>query len=282
MDFRPIRIDAAAIAQYCGLFQACFPGTRVFTPEYVSWLYAANPDGPAVGFDAWEGDTLAAHYVCVPALVEIDGVPVRVLLSLNTATHPDFQGKGLFTRLAQMTYDAAAAEGFGGVYGVANANSTPGFLRKLGFTLVRPLEARIGIGGLWTREREIEPSFRRTWSDASLAWRCANPNNRVRAQAAADGLRMFARSVHAALPAYAELRTGGLPVPHGMEAGAVSPVRLYLGLQPDERARYWNYVSIPQRLRPSPLNLIFRSLGPRTLALDPKRIEFSFLDFDAY
>lgn len=282
MDFRPLRTDAAAIAQYCGLFQACFPGASVFTPAYVTWLYAANPDGQAVGFDAWEGETLAAHYVCVPALVEIDGAPVRVLLSLNTATHPDFQGKGLFTRLAQMTYDAAAGAGFGGVYGVANANSTPGFLRKLGFTLVRPLEARIGLGGLWTREREVQPSFRRTWNEASLAWRCANPNNSVRAQVADDGLHLFANSVNAALPAYAELRAGGLAVPHGREARAVSPLRLYLGLQPDARASYWNYIAIPQRLRPSPLNLIFRPLGERALALDPQRIEFSFLDFDAY
>lgn len=282
MDFRPIRTDAAAIAQYCGLFQACFPGSGVFTPAYVTWLYSANPDGHAVGFDAWEGDTLAAHYVCVPALVEIDGAPVRVLLSLNTATHPEFQGKGLFTRLAQMTYEAAAGAGFGGVYGVANANSTPGFLRKLGFTLVRPLEARIGVGGLWTRERDVAPAFRRTWTEASLAWRCANPNNGIKAQVAEDGLRLYAKSVSTILPAYAELRTAGLAVPHGMEAGAVSPLRLYLGLQPDVRANYWNYASIPRRLRPSPLNLIFRALGERTLALDPQRIEFSFLDFDAY
>jgi hypothetical protein len=36
------------------------------------------------------------------------------------------------------------------------------------------------------------------------------------------------------------------------------------------------------RLRPSPLNLIYRSFAPRVSALDPSRIAFSFLDFDAY
>lgn len=282
MDFRPITVDAAAIAQYCGLFQACFPGTSVFTPEYITWLYAANPEGHAVGFDAWEGERLAAHYVCVPALVAIEGQPVRVLLSLNTATHPDFQGKGLFTKLATMTYDAAALAGFGAVYGVANANSTPGFVRKLGFTLVRPLEARIGLGPLFRHDREVGLSFRREWTADSLEWRCANPNNRVRALAVETGLRLYARSVNRLLPAYAELRAGGLPVPHGAHAGFESPLRAYIGLQPDARANYWNYISIPQRLRPSPLNLIFRPLGERQLALDPRRIEFTFLDFDAF
>jgi hypothetical protein len=36
------------------------------------------------------------------------------------------------------------------------------------------------------------------------------------------------------------------------------------------------------RLRPSPLNLIYRSFSPDVTALDASRIAFSFLDFDAY
>jgi hypothetical protein len=42
------------------------------------------------------------------------------------------------------------------------------------------------------------------------------------------------------------------------------------------------YASIPQRLRPSPLNLIYRSLSGRAPQLDPSNIRFTFLDFDAY
>jgi hypothetical protein len=59
-------------------------------------------------------------------------------------------------------------------------------------------------------------------------------------------------------------------------------LRLLIGLAPDANASWWNYASIPQRLRPSPLNLIYRSFVPRVSALDPSRIQFSFLDFDAY
>src|SRR5690349_12069268 len=133
LSFAPIRTDAAALAQYGALFQACFPMTDKFTPRYLQWLYVDNPDGKAVGYDAWDGERLAAHYVCIPARAWVEGAQVPVLLSLNTATHPDYQGKGLFTKLASMTFEAGAAQGFDGVYGVANANSTPGFVRKLGF-----------------------------------------------------------------------------------------------------------------------------------------------------
>jgi hypothetical protein len=62
----------------------------------------------------------------------------------------------------------------------------------------------------------------------------------------------------------------------------LSPLRLFIGLAPDASSSYWNYASIPMSLRPSPLNLIYRSFAPRVAGLDPARIAFSFLDFDAY
>jgi len=284
LTFAPLRYDAAALTQYGALFAACFPDASKFTPDYLRWLYADNPDGVAAGFDAWDGERLAAHYVCVPGMARIGGQDVRVLMSLNTATHPDYQGKGLFTKLAALTYDSAREQGYDAVYGVANANSTPGFLRKLGFQLVRPLEARFGWGGVGTPPpgQGAAPSFERRRSPAALAWRCANPGNPVRlrrhgalwqADAAALGLAR----------AYAELALpAGEPWQASDAGGGWAPARLYLGLVPDAERRFTGYPAIPQRLRPSPLNLIYRSLSGRVPQLDAAAIRFSFLDFDAY
>lgn len=285
LRFAPIRLDDATLARYGWLFKACFPMTDKFTPAYLAWLYVANPDGPAVGYDAWDGDTLAAHYVCIPARAWVEGAEVPVLLSLNTATHPDYQGKGLFTRLASMSFEAGAAQGFDGVYGVANANSTPGFVRKLGFQLVRPLEARIGLGSLrhGPKPASSSLSFERSWSADALRWRCANPHNPVFMRKRGGKLRFHAAASGYTLPAYAELDAGGALAQPQMQSGPLlSPVRLFIGLAPDASSSYWNYVSIPMSLRPSPLNLIYRSFAPRVAALDPARIAFSFLDFDAY
>lgn len=289
MRFAPVQHDPATIARYGDLFAACFPGVNKFTPAYLDWLYLANPDGQAVGYDAWDGERLAAHYVCIPARAWVEGREVTVLLSLNTATHPDYQGKGLFTKLAAMTFEAGAAAGHDGVYGVANANSTPGFVRKLGFQLVRPLEARIGLGRLrhGARPAPQSLSFERSWSEAALAWRCANPHNPV---ARRDGAarRAFHAPALTGIPAYAELGpaprqgTDGGATGGGLSPLRLSPLRLFIGLAPDSTANYWNYASIPLKLRPSPLNLIYRSFTDRVAALDPARIQFSFLDFDAY
>lgn len=284
MRFAPVRNDPATLAQYGALFAACFPGTGKFTSAYLDWLYVANPDGAAVGYDAWDGERLAAHYVCVPARAWVEGAEVLVLLSLNTATHPDYQGKGLFTKLAAMTYEAGAQAGFDGVYGVANANSTPGFVRKLGFQLVRPLEARVGLGRLQHAAKPTAAalSFERSWTPASLAWRCANPHNRVHTVSTHGGKRLqfHAAAMGKHLPAYAELDAQAAPAPEG--GAAPSLLRLFIGLAPDATSRYWNYASIPMRLRPSPLNLIWRPFTPRVPLLDASRIQFTFLDFDAY
>lgn len=288
LRFAPVQNDPATLARYGALFAACFPGTDKFTPAYLDWLYVANPDGAAVGYDAWDGERLAAHYVCVPARAWVEGLEVRVLLSLNTATHPDYQGKGLFTKLAAMTYEAGAQAGFDGVYGVANANSTPGFVRKLAFQLVRPLEARVGLGRLRHAPKPAAQSlsFERSWSLDALAWRCANPHNRVRQRTSGARLQFHAAAV-SHVPAYAELDAASVSSLPALPASRTSssfvpPVRLFIGLAPDASARYWNYASIPMRLRPSPLNLIWRGFTPRAPQLDPTRIQFTFLDFDAY
>jgi GNAT superfamily N-acetyltransferase len=284
LAFTPVRYDEDALRAYAALFAACFPGASKFTPTYLRWLYADNPDGHAQGYDAWDGARLAAHYVCVPAQAHVGGETVRVLLSLNTATHPDYQGRGLFTKLASMTYERAGGQGYDAVYGVANANSTPGFLRKLGFQLVRPLEARLGWGGVGTRAHGLgtAASFERVRTPAALAWRCANPDNPVRMRRAGALWRFDAAALgvaraygELALPAGADWRAP--PAPSGW-----APARLYLGLVPDAERRFTGYPAIPARLRPSPLNLIYRSLSGRVAQLDPTAIRFTFLDFDAY
>jgi hypothetical protein len=284
MDFRASTSDPAALQHYAALFHACFPTATHLHTRYLRWLYGENPAGAVVGMDAWDGGRLAAHYVCVPADARVLGRDCRVLLSLNTATHPEYQGKGLFTRLADLTYAAGAEKGFEAVYGVANANSTPGFLKKLGFALVSPLDARIGVGRIDRAdptEQQGVSSFHRRWDAASLKWRCNNPARPYRIQRLADGvLGASAPTGKPALQAWAEFPAAG---DLAVAASSSMELRLHLGLRPAAfryPGRVW--FDIPTRFRASPLNLIFRSLGPRFVALDPDAIFFGQLDFDAF
>ena len=284
MEFERCAYDDASLADYARLFAACFPAAgKLADLTYLRWLYAENPCGPVIGFNAREEGRLAAHYVCVPAVMRVDGRPARALLSLNTATHPDFQGKGLFTRLAELTYAAGAEEGVALVYGVANANSTPGFVRKLGFTLVSPLESRVGIGRLgrfdWPRLTD-RARFRHDWSAEALAWRLRNPAAAVSVHRGRDGAMGFSSATgRPGMRAWAEM-----PGPDGgTAAGVADPwsARIWLGLVPPGLGKFGLYPHLPARLRPSPLNLILRGLEG-TFAIDADAVFFNFLDFDAF
>lgn len=282
INFFPVRTDAQMLLRYEALFSACFAPSPKFAPPSLKWLYGDNPDGQVFGFDAIDGDDLAAHYVCVPSTARVNGVVVKTLLSLNTATHPKFQGKGLFTKLAEMTYQAAAEQGFDGVYGVANANSTPGFVRKLGFQLVQPLEAKIGCGGLGIDFSAVarNAQFERVWTPESLRWRSRNPCNPVWSSKNRRGFH--AAAFGNLLPAYAELPPTYSSAGRDIVGRTMSPLHLYLGLVPSGASRFSGYMDIPLRLRPSPLNMIYRSLTQHSTRLDAGQMSFTFLDFDAY
>lgn len=282
--FSPVRVAPEMLKRYEELFLACFSRSPKFSPEVLRWMYADNPAGQAVGFDAFDGERLIAHFVTLPFSASFEGREVKALLALNIATHPDYQGKGLFTKLAEMTCQAGAEQGFHSIYGVANTASTPGYVKRLGFQLVQPLEARIGFGPL---DVDLDlaaslASFSRIWTPQSLAWRCANPVNPVfMAKGRNGGAVLHAQAVSDLVSAYAELPADAV-VPADIEAKGVAPVRVFLGLVPAGVCAFRSYVPIPQRLRPSPLNMIFRSLTTSGQKIKPDSMLFSFLDFDAY
>jgi GNAT superfamily N-acetyltransferase len=283
IEYRAVEFSTETLEKYVALFARCFPKAVPFTAEYLHWLYCMNPDGAAVGFDAWDGDQVVAHYVCIPGRVRVSAVEVLSLLSLNSATHPSYQGQGHFTRLAELAYAQGASQGYGCVYGIANENSTGAFVRKLGFQWVQPLHAYIGVGPLgvdWSQvERDV--SFERLWHPASLAWRTRNPRNPVQTTQLSDRCA-FRASANRLVQAYAELPLQPGFKPENDKANRVSAFRLSIGLWPGIAARHTGYFNIPLSVRPSPLNFIYRALSGVSTQLAPDSLLVSFLDFDAY
>ena len=100
------------------LMNASFPDCE-FKEEYYGWQYMENPNGRVVSYNAYsEGGQLAAHYAAIPIKMILGGKEELGLLSLNTATHPNHQGKRLFTTLADKTYQKATELGYKFVIGL--------------------------------------------------------------------------------------------------------------------------------------------------------------------
>jgi GNAT superfamily N-acetyltransferase len=82
-------------------------GSEVRDAASWDWLYRGNL-GRYVVADA--GGMLAAQYALLPLRVTHRGEVVNASLSLDTATHPAFAGRGLMTDLGMRAYARAKGE----------------------------------------------------------------------------------------------------------------------------------------------------------------------------
>jgi GNAT superfamily N-acetyltransferase len=273
-------VDRGSIEAYSSLLSKVFNNPKLFTYDYLKWQYADNPDGTIVGFNAFSSDSLAAHYVTQPMQAIVGSQKKKGLLSLNTATHPDHQGKGLFVKLADRTYQYAADNGYDFVIGVANQNSVHGFTKKLGFKLVGQLNALLGIGNLPFSDDMGRFSYSRYWTPDALAWRLANPNVKY-------GVSLGHSIVISSPTAYPSI-SATLGVFKG-SGYSISPqkapfslLNLWIGANKDITSETNLYFNIPNRLRPAPLYLIFKSLKDNISPVNFDDVYFQALDFDAY
>ena len=95
------------------------------------WRLFTNPHGICPTAVAVDGDRLAGLYTVWPVRLRLGNEVVLGGQSMDTMTHPDYQGQGLFTKLALVCYEMAAARGYEALYGFPNPLSYPGFVRRL-------------------------------------------------------------------------------------------------------------------------------------------------------
>ena len=282
ISIKPISVLSEHYLQYQNLFDDVFGVQRKFQLDALEWLYANNPLGTVVGFDAFENENLVAHYAAIPIEVMSDGKVERGLLSLNTATRKSHQGRGLFIKLAQATYQKAAADGYSFVIGIANHNSTPGFLNKLGFTLVDSLSAKIYAGSLKYNPNEFQGKdyFYRIWNANTLKWRIENPSNKLWYSSTMNHTSVLGDAFLGVLPVEALI---GKVINNQIQNRKLFPkIKLFLGLVPDGHLKKIKSIDVPNFLRPSPLNFIYKDLMGQGRTLKREKIFFTFLDFDAY
>lgn len=272
MEYRIERVktDEVSLNKILQLMRLAFEGhAEKFNLEYMHWQYADNPDGEIVGFNAFMGDVLAAHYVAMPMYMNINGQKTRGLLSLNTATHPEHRGKRLFTSLAEKTYQYAAGNGYKFVIGVANAQSTYGFIKHLGFKLIGPLTFKVGAGqNLYQR---ADFTYTRFWDKKNMDWRLRNPSMEYYKNG--DMIVSPIRPGFKKLVYHDKEELVSLRKLHGR------PFNLYIGFGADLSKGI--YCGVPKLIEHSPFNLIFRDLTGGSLPEVKKdNILFELIDFD--
>ncbi|HEV7565372.1 MAG TPA: GNAT family N-acetyltransferase [Microbacteriaceae bacterium] len=107
-------------------------GLSVRDAQAWDWLFRGRL-GRYVVADA--GDRLAAQYALLPVRVRHRGAVIDASLSLDTATHPDFGGRGLMTDLGLLAYERSGSDL---VFGFPNPKSAWILYNRLGWTELAP------------------------------------------------------------------------------------------------------------------------------------------------
>lgn len=279
-EFIAIKTDGKTLQEITALLKTVFPKSKKLTSEFIEWQYKNNPDGEVIGYNAYKSGKLVAHYALIPIRFSVFDKIENGLLSLNTATHPEHQGNGLFVKLAKLSYDLAKSNGYGFVIGVANANSSYGFIYKLNFQKVGELVAKIGYGAIKSAEKFNSKNihFIREWSEESLRWRLSNPATEYKI----DKKMILSKTNNFFVKAILfKTDNNFLLIKNKIEIRK-RPLNLWIGI---DNSIDWNgsfYFNIPKIFKPSPLNLIFKDLTEQNRKLEMNNVLFNALDFDAY
>jgi hypothetical protein len=276
----PAVATVEALPEIVALLEGVFPRERPWAPD-LAWQYLANPAGPARYVNAYdESGTLIAHYGLLPTLplAEPPADFAGTYLSLNVAADPAARVPGLMVATTRTLYKQLQGEGRALILGVANEKSAQGFVKMLGFRSLGPLSLTAHIPGMFPR---VAAPRALAHSSAQLAWRASRPGVAAFADPARGAVTVRLR--HRGVPLDAVLSTalpnetvGRLSLPRP----AAWVPRLYAGFG----ERVGGGLVVPARLRPSPLEYIFRVLGDNTLTEPLSRQllarRFEFLDFD--
>lgn len=150
------------------------------------WFYIDNPVGDPYVSLFYEEGKLLGHYAVLPTRLSFRGKSFVAYRSMTTMVHPDGRGKGLFTELAKRVYSMLEADGASMVYGFPNANSAPGFIRNLGWTLLTPDRVFDFSGSEILESQDLQDALLGSadieWDsldEAQAGWRLAMPGAKV-------------------------------------------------------------------------------------------------------
>lgn len=101
--------------------------------EHLRWRYFQHPLGPCPVTIAVKPDTphILGFYAAIPVEMQLNKDRIMGAQVIDTMAHPDAQGKGLFGRMADHTFQRMADAGIEVIYGFPNENAYTGCINRL-------------------------------------------------------------------------------------------------------------------------------------------------------
>lgn len=125
-------------------------GWRSTDPDeaFYSWKHDDNSFGQSPTWVAVDDEAgiVGLRVFLRWGFVDRHGARLSAVRAVDTATHPDFQGQGIFSKLTRLAVEELTAEGVDHVFNTPNDKSMPGYL-KMGWSQVGAVSAGARIGG---------------------------------------------------------------------------------------------------------------------------------------
>lgn len=171
MSAAPLEIRAAVAADRAAVLEL-LTASLGWVPDdlfgaFFAWKHEENPAGASPAWVALADDGTIAGFRTFLRwdLRTPSGEPRRAVRAVDTATHPDHQGRGIFRALTLHALDELRAEGVDLVFNTPNDKSRPGYL-TMGWTEVGRLAPSVrpaSLGALARMVRSKVPADR--WSE---------------------------------------------------------------------------------------------------------------------
>ena len=241
-----------------------------FNKSLFCFWYVDNPCGGVISYNAIDNGKIVAHQSFVPELMEVDGRVVRCARSMAVVTHPDYQGKGLFSTLTNMAVEEARQQGYEFLYAITNGNSFPRFVKHCGFSSITRLNVKIGMGiGI---EEDGNKTYKRHWTPEMLKWRLSKEYYFRR------GNHILGNYGHGVKTLMGALNNTLLDKTTLKKKKVAWGPKLYVGLG---AKLPWSLMNVPKFVKHSPFHLIFQDLTSGKLpAMTEDNIFYQLIDYD--
>ncbi len=113
------------------LFQECFGYDR--GEHHDQWKFADNPAGAPAFMVAEDAGRIVGSNLQWPTPIRIGAEVILGAQSIDTMTHPDYRGQGMFARLGKATFGCAADRGVELLVAFPNSQSYHGAVRTVGW-----------------------------------------------------------------------------------------------------------------------------------------------------
>lgn len=151
------------------LFRLSF--NREMAMSYWNWRFRDNPFTNDIMIHLmWDEDKLVGHYAICPIQMVIEGELVMTAFSMTTMTHPEYNGRGIFTKLASSLYQELKEKyHYKMVWGFPNNNSHYAFVKNLGWKNVATIPmltlSADKVKGSFETDCQVLPGFNQSVSD---------------------------------------------------------------------------------------------------------------------